>query len=397
VSSDRRPRILCVDDERNVLEGLTRALRAQFQVETAQGGVLALDLLRKDETFAVVVSDLRMPEMDGVTFLRNARQIAPDTVRVLLTGHGDMDSAMAAVNQGNIFRFLTKPCPTDQLVRTLNACVEQHELIVSEKILLEQTLRGSIRALTEILSLTNPLAFGRATRICKSVCDMAERFGAQELWTIEVAAMLSQVGYVALPPKTLEKVYHGQPISDADQSMLERVPAFTEQLLANIPRLEKVREILRYQNRQFNGGNDLSDRIIGDAIPWGARALKIALDLDLLESESSSIGHPFDVMRGRKGWYDPEILEGFAELRGSGVREVNIRELSMREIDVGMIFSEDVKSAKGLLLIARGQEVTHSLLERVRNFSPELGIAEPIRMIVRESVSQEVQPVPVTK
>jgi hypothetical protein len=90
---------------------------------------------------------------------------------------------------------------------------------------------------------------------------------------------------------------------------------------------------------------------------------------------------PFDIMRCRVGTYDPEILEAFAELRGRGKKEAREHELTLRDMKAGMFFGEDVKSAKGLLLIARGQEVTPSLLERIRNFSSELGIREPIRMI----------------
>ena len=125
----------------------------------------------------------------------------------------------------------------------------------------------------------------------------------------------------------------------------------------------------------------------GDALPWGARALKIALDYDVLESEAETSRHPIDILRARTGWYDPEILEAFAELRGRGKKEVLVHELTLRDIAAGMLFGEDVKSAKGLLLIARGQEVTPSLLERVRNFSSELGIREPIRMIERLPVA----------
>ncbi len=142
---DPRPRILCVDDEPSVLDGLRRTLRSVFIVETAIGGRLGLEILRAKGPFVVVTSDLRMPLMNGVEFLSRAREIAPDTVRVLLTGQGDMEAAIGAVNEGNIFRFLTKPCPTGTLVRSLMACAEQYRLLTAEKVLLEQTLRGSIK------------------------------------------------------------------------------------------------------------------------------------------------------------------------------------------------------------------------------------------------------------
>jgi DNA-binding NtrC family response regulator len=159
------PRILCVDDDSNLLDGLTRSLRGHYRVETATDATVALENLKTVEPYSVVISDQRMPRMDGVTFPANIRGLAPATVRVLLTGQADMESAIAAVNEGNIFRFLTKPCSTTVMLKTLSACIEQHRLILAEKVLLEQTLRGSIKALIDILSLANPIAFGRATRV----------------------------------------------------------------------------------------------------------------------------------------------------------------------------------------------------------------------------------------
>jgi response regulator RpfG family c-di-GMP phosphodiesterase len=392
---DPRPRILCVDDEPNVLEGLSRTLRTLFIVETAIGGRLGLEILQAKGPFVVVTSDLRMPLMNGVEFLSRAREIAPDAVRVLLTGQGDMEAAIGAVNDGNIFRFLTKPCPTGVLVRSLMACAEQYRLLTAEKILLEQTLRGSIKALTDILALTNPAAFGRATRVERIAAEIMPRFEISERWPVEVAAMLSQIGYVTLPPGTQEKIYKGERLAQAEEAMVERVPKVVEQLLANIPRLELVREILRLYPREFAGANAPGTATAGDALPWGARALKIALDYDVLESEAETNHHAIDILRGRTGWYDPEILEALADLRGRGKKEVLVHELMLRDIVAGMLFGEDVKSAKGLLLIARGQEVTPSLLERVRNFSSELGIREPIRMIERLPASTPSTPVPV--
>jgi response regulator RpfG family c-di-GMP phosphodiesterase len=393
---DPRPRILCVDDEPSVLDGLRRTLRSVFIVETAIGGRLGLEILRAKGPFVVLTSDLRMPLMNGVEFLSRAREIAPDTVRVLLTGQGDMEAAIGAVNEGNIFRFLTKPCPTGALVRTLLACAEQYRLLTVEKVLLEQTLRGSVKTLTDILAITNPAAFGRATRVERTVSEIMSNLDISERWPVEVAAMLSQIGYVALPQLTQEKIYKGEQLTSSEEEMVERVPTVVEQLLANIPRLDLVREILRLYPRAFGGGHPSAATIAkDDTLPWGARALKVALDYDILESEKETGRHPIDILRARIGWYDPKILEALADLRGRGKQEVVVHELALRDIAAGMLFGEDVKSAKGLLLIARGQEVTPSLLERVRNFSSELGIREPIRMIERLPVTKNSQLIPV--
>jgi hypothetical protein len=193
--------------------------------------------------------------------------------------------------------------------------------------------------------------------------------------------MLSQVGYVTLPARTQEKVYKAESLGEEEERMLERIPQVLEQLLARIPRLESVREILRYHTRRYNGDAMDRDQRSRDNIPWGARALKLTLDFDILESERED--HPFDTLRSRNGFYDPILLEALAKLHGSSKREILVHELRLLQIEVGMVFGEDVRSSKGLLLIARGQQVTPGLQERVRNFSADLGVREPIRMIVK--------------
>lgn len=375
------PRVLCVDDEPLVLDGLKRNLRQHFTVTTAAGGEAGLVELGAQEPFAVVVSDMRMPGMNGATFLRHVRERAPDSVRILLTGQTDLDAAIAAVNEGNIFRFLSKPCPPDVLLPALQAAAEQYRLITAERVLLEQTLRGSIKTLTEILALANPAAFGRANRVKQYVVRLAAHVGASDSWQLEVAAMLSQIGCVTLPPPTAEKLYHGQPLSPAELEMTDRLPGTAAQLLANIPRLEPVRDILAYQNKRFDGSGTPSDGVRGPQLPWGARLLKVVLDYDALETQSIPAGEAIDTLRGRAGWYDPDLLQTFAEILGHVESDAKVHEMRLREVRAGMTFAEDVTSKAGVLLIARGQEVTQGLLDRIRNFSESIGVREPVRMI----------------
>jgi DNA-binding NtrC family response regulator len=158
-------RILCVDDEPHILEAFQRQFRKQFAIETAVGGERALAAIAEHGPFAVVVSDLRMPDMDGIRLLNTIRERTPETVRILLTGHADLQAAIEAVNEGHVFRFLTKPCPSKTLAKALEAGLAQYRLITAEKALLEQTVSGSLKALSEVLGLVNPEAFGRSSRI----------------------------------------------------------------------------------------------------------------------------------------------------------------------------------------------------------------------------------------
>lgn len=387
---ETRHNLLCVDDEPNVLEALRRQLRPHFEVALATSGAQALEMMRSGRSFPVIVSDMRMPGMDGAELLRRVKEEFPDTIRVLLTGQTDFAAAVSAVNEGHIFRFLCKPCDTKTLLGALGDALEQHRLITSERVLLEQTLNGSIRALADTLALANPAAFGRGMRVKQGVSRLLDHLGVRDRWQVEVAAMLSQIGYVTLPAATVEKLYRGRALEKSEQEMVARVGSVTDQLLSNIPRLEPVREILRYRAKRFDGSGEPRDGKRGEAIPWGARVLKVLLDFDELETQGMSTELALDTLRGRPGWYDPAMLAAFAEALGTAARGARVRELRLSQVEAGMVFAQDVTTTAGTLLIARGQEVTLSLLERIRNFSLKVGVREPVRVILpqeREGVN----------
>jgi response regulator RpfG family c-di-GMP phosphodiesterase len=163
-------------------------------VQTAQSPELGLQTVAEKGPFAVVVSDFRMPGMNGIQFLAEVKRANPDTVRIMLTGQADLTTAILAVNEGSIFRFLTKPCPTGTLTAALDSAMEQHRLITSERELLEQTLHGSVKMLTEVLSLVSPAAFSHACLVRKYVTHMATHLNLSSIWEFELAAMLCELG-----------------------------------------------------------------------------------------------------------------------------------------------------------------------------------------------------------
>jgi len=377
--------MLLVDDEPHLLDALRRTLRARFDITTATSGAEAIEVLKQKGPFAVLVSDLRMPGTGGLEVLRQARGLAPDTTRVLLTGKADLESAIAIVNEGAIFRFLTKPCPPEVLLQTLEASVEQNRLVTAERVLLEQTLRGSVKALTDILALVSPAAFGRAMRAQTIISRLAKQCAIAPAWPAEMAAMLSQIGHVVLPPQTLDKVYHGDPLREDEHAMVQRMPALVEELLGNIPRLEPVREILRYQQKNYDGTGLPDENVHGVAIPWGSRALRVILDYDVLEARGMPPALALETVRGRAGCYDPAIVDMLGHT-GDGTLEALenlVREVEVRELKPGMVLADDVKTFKGLLLVARGQEVNSGLIQRLQNFDAEVGVKQPLRIALR--------------
>jgi response regulator RpfG family c-di-GMP phosphodiesterase len=379
-----KPRVLCVDDEPNVLEGLSLTLRRGYEVVLAGSGEAGLDVLMRDPTIAAVVSDMRMPGMDGATFLGKARAVLPDATRLLLTGQAELALAISAINEGRIFRFLTKPCPPPVLVGAVEEAVELNRLVTSERVLLEQTLRGSIQMLTEVLALAAPTAFGQAIRIQRHARELAAKVPGAEVWPVEVAAMLSQVGYISLSPATLEKLQEGRPLSAEEGQAVERLPALAEQLIAGIPRLNDVRAALKQQGIPFDGAGIAATAPRGRDIPLGARVLGIVCDFDRLEVSGMPTQVALDTMRGRTGRYDPDLLELFASNLGSRGRDVEVVEIPIRMVRIGMTFLDDVRSHTGALLVARGHEATPSLVERLRSFAPGF-VREPVRVSLRRA------------
>jgi CheY-like chemotaxis protein len=379
--TDRKARVLCVDDEPLILEGLSLHLRRHYTVVTATSGADGLALLgHAAEPISVVVCDMRMPEMDGAAFLSRAREIAPGSVRILLTGQTDLNSAISAINEGQIFRFLTKPVAPPVLLATVAAAVEQHRLVTAEKVLLEETLQGSIQALADVLSLSNPALFGRALRLKLQVSELAMKLGIKDRWQVEVAAMVSQLGCVALPPDTLERVHLGQRLSEDEAAMVGRVPRLTEQMLARIPRLENVRAMLGGFGVRF-ASETISVQTADDPVLRGSMLLRVAADFDSLEQRGIDDALALHMMRTTKGVYDPEVLDALASVRGVTRRIADSQEVPLDQVVAGMVIAEDVRTDKGSLLVARGYEVTAGFVERVRNYPGMQGRA--VRVLVK--------------
>ncbi len=366
-----RPRLLCVDDEPNVLESLRDILRRDFTVQTATTGPEALALMRRNPRgYAVVISDMRMPDMPGSVFLREARRVSPLAVRMLLTGYADAEAAQRAVNDGQIFRYLTKPCNRFELRQACAGALAQHRALVLERDLLEQTLHGAVQALSDVLALASPAVFGQSTRLKELAGGLARETQHGDVWEVEVAAMLANLGAVTLPDVTAERLRTGRPLSPHETSMVDRVPAITKRILANIPRLEGVQAIIAGHRRRFDSGE----------LPAGARILRIAMDFVRLGGEGADPFLALDTMRGRTGVYDPELLEVFHRLVGVRVHGLEVAEVRIAGLEVGMRLAADVRAADGRLLITRGNLVGPELIERLGNF-PLGQVREPLRVI----------------
>jgi response regulator RpfG family c-di-GMP phosphodiesterase len=391
VSQPIRPRVLCVDDEPHVLDGLARVLRRDYEIVGVPGGPAALGRLQDDRNFAVIVSDLRMPSLDGIAFITAAARIAPDATRILLTGFADVRSAIRAVNEGHVFRLLTKPCDPEVLRAALEHAVEQHRLVTAERELLERTLHGSVQMLIDLIAITHPVAFGRASRVRRIMGEVAALIGLRDRWQMEMAGMLSQVGVLTLPPALAARDGDGAELQAEEEALVARLPEVALRLIRDIPRLDEVREVLAHINDRFDGPVG-EQTVAGAHIPLGARLLRAVLDFDRLCSQGHSASEAVARLRARIGWYDPDVLSDLVAVVGvHGHREV--RELRFQEVELGMEFVDDVRAGDGTLLVARGQEVTPSLLERMQDYWSDLELPGPVRvtLVGREPSLKESQ------
>lgn len=376
-------KILFIDDDANILAALERNLRKQFTIDTALGGQEGLDAIRTRGPYALLVADMSMPGMNGVEFLERSSELAPHAVRMMLTGNADQGTAVAAVNRGQVFRFLNKPCPPEILVPALEAGLKHYELLQMERELLEGTLTGSVKMLSEVLGMVAPSALGRGQRLRDSMRQFARFINATPLWELEVAALLSSIGCAALPARVLEKMGSGEDRTCEEEKIVRRVPQIGHDLLVGIPRLEGVAKIVLFQQKSFDGSEFPPVRCVGETIPLGARMLKILTDRMALEAEGTVKQRALEVMQSRTGKYDPKLLElsflCFSNFLANAVSgNAPVRALYVKDLSVDQVVVSDIITPEGLVLVGAGNRLTPMVLQRLQNYD-ELGeVKQPV-------------------
>ena len=233
-------KILLVDDEKNILEAYMRNMTGEFEVLTAESGEAALEIFKKGIQVPVIVSDYKMPQMNGVELLEKVKEISPETVQIMLTGQAEMNAVINLINKTKIFRFLTKPCSHDDLISHIKDGLRQHQLITAEKELLGKTLGGSIKVLIDLLALAKPQAFTKAKKLRDLSRKMYQHIKSESSWQMEIAATLSQIGAVTIPDDILKRTYRGITLSEDEMVMYNNHPIIGADMIKSIPRLEKV-------------------------------------------------------------------------------------------------------------------------------------------------------------
>ncbi|WP_407677555.1 response regulator [Candidatus Seribacter sulfatis] len=362
---NEKPKILFVDDEPAILSDLQRQCRHTYDTYIAVSGEEGIQTFEKEAPFSVVVSDQRMPGMDGASFLSEIIKLDPDCTTMLLTGHADYTDAMKAVNSGHVFRLLEKPCSTETLRDALAAGVRQRELIESERVLLHETLIGSVEALTETLSTIKPLFFGRAQRVKRLAGEIARVLNCKNTWQIETAAIFSQLAAITLPEEEAEDVFHNKQLRPDIKKLVEKFPKVIDHLLGHIPRLEEVRAILDcLLVSPLPYKNEGKENIISSY-----EILRTALEFDYLETE----GHELDIILGTLDASQPsfsrEILLALRGLLQKSKSRYIIAEVSINELAVGMRLAENIHLESDMLVAPKGTDITNHFLEVIHNYN----------------------------
>jgi response regulator RpfG family c-di-GMP phosphodiesterase len=402
-----KARVLFVGAD-NVVAEYSARLGAEFDIATAPGGLEGLAAIKQASSYAVVVADQQMSGMCGLAFLGHVREIAPLSTRLLIVAEGDHREAAEAVEQGTVFHFLTVPCSDALLIQALEMAAHQHVLERAEAELLEKTLIGSLNVLTELLALSEPVAFGRARKLRDLVHEAVRQLHYPRPWELELAALLSSIGLLTLPDELRARIHAGHRLTPDEHNAIERVPCIGAGLLHKIPRLEAVAELVHSAQQRYDGSGFPQDGRVGNAIPLGARILKILADRQGLEESGMTRSDAVQLMRVRTGSYDPHVLNLLhplvetshpalsapshvrAPLSGNGrphtrnqpqsVAQLPWTAVRFHDLATGQVLMSDVLAEDGSLLLCAGTVITYPLLEVLKNCATRKGIQEPIRI-----------------
>lgn len=426
-------RILCVDDEPNILASLRRLFRAQgYHVVTAESGSAGLKIL-ETETVDLVISDMRMPEMDGARFLERVRAQRPDTVRLLLTGYADIQSILDAINRGEIYRYITKPWDDNDIVLVVRHALErkalEHEKQRLEALTLHQneelkalnaSLEAKVEARTvdlkkahdELIGFNDRLKLNFLTSIkvfsnliemrgdnqaghSRRVADLARRIAtsmalsSREIQEIFVAGLLHNIGKIGFSDELL-----ALPVSlmQGDQlGLYRKYPARGEQLLMPLDDLRGAAKIVRSHQERFDG-EGFPDHLSGFNIPYGARILALATDYDNLQIGTLSQRRlrPDEavalILQSGGKRYDPLVVHAFQDMmNGSAANspseKMQEEQLSSIALRPGMITARDLITSDGFLLLSADHVLSERLIQQIHDYEKTSGA--PLSIYIR--------------
>jgi len=384
-----KEKILFVDDDTVQLSIFKDSFDKSFNITLAADGLEALNLFKKEGPFAVVISDHEMPKLKGIELLAKIKQINPDSIRILITAYGELNIALNAVNQGQIFRFHTKPCEVDLLSDTIKAAVDQYRLVMAERELLNSTLNGSIGVLTDIIELIEPEMAGFVSLLKEKIDIVTKKLAITNSWEIKTAAMLLRIGVITVPTEILRKYKKGKSLNKIEKEMMKKVPLIGYRLINKIPRLENVSKIILYQEKNFSGTGYPENNVKEQSIPLGARIIKILNDMETAQADIKSYKKTFALLESRKGIYDPKLLKFIKDIFIPQEVENNLLNLpsyniTVNQLKAGYIVTAPIFLENGTRLLSAGTKLTETMILRLKNWAKINKLKEPIRVAYKK-------------
>jgi CheY-like chemotaxis protein len=380
-SPEQRIRILLVEDDEDDAALVSRMLLmlapgSKPELRRAKRLTQALELLDA-EPFDAVLLDLGLPDASGLQALDAFVQREPRAAIIPLTGSYQQELGLEAVQRGAQDYLVKGHITAALLERSIRYGMERTRILNQQREFLERTLRGSVDALVSVLALADPTSFGRAMRLKRYARDVADGLGIREHWPIEVAAMVSQLGWIQVSPETCQRVYRGEALSADEQDLVNRTPGVALDLLDGIPHLDPVRAILAHllALRTQRARPEPSD--VSAEAARAASILELCLEFDLHESGCGSTKTALLELRDVWTERDHELFRALARSRFESPAD---REpLPIQAVRPGMILGEDVLTKDGRLLVARGQQVSKTLLSRLRAYAQAGELTGPIQ------------------
>lgn len=430
--------VLLVDDEPRILSALHRLLRpAGYVIHTAESGQAALALLER-QPVDLVISDMRMPEMDGARFLEFVRDRWPDITRLLLTGYADMTSTIAAINRGEIYRYIAKPWDDHELLliirdaferrrlqaenvrllaltqaqneqlRELNAGLEQkvrertaeleqvNSFLALANDKLKQNFLTSIKMFTGLIELRGGGMAGHSRRVADLARRLAQHLGVDPKGQQDVflAGLLHDIGQIGFPDAMLSRPVVR--LSGDDMALYRKHPLNGEAALMPLDELKEAARLIRSHHERFDG-QGFPDGLIGLGIPLGARILALVSDYDALQhgaladrrlsvDEAKAM-----VAQGRGKRYDPQIVDALLELLGRPKDEAGLeREVRPADLRAGMVLARDLVGRDGVLLLAADYVLDSQLVKQIQDYARREAL--PLMLHIRTDKRELARP-----
>ena len=381
--------ILIVDDDKDLLLALSEGLVGSFRVETSSDPKEALERLYQMPELAVVVADMRMPGMSGLELLRQARSIVPNASRVMLTSADDAQTAIAAINEGNVCRFLTKPCGLAVLETAIMEALDLrqtlHQLLEAQF----RTVAGIVEVLGKVIQMVNPESHALAQRLRQRMRELALEMLHPEFWELEIAAMLAPLGALGTP----------QSFSAANPAAAFSgdFPQAAAALLRQIPRMEKIAVVVAYLGKNFDGSGSPRDSVADVQIPIGARMLRVVRDMEEQVGAGRAPGDALRQMQQKEGAYDPRVLAAALACFGEGPHAhlPHSTCVPWSVLKEGDTLADDIPSETGALLLTKGCRVTPNLKKMLQHMASGGRMPDGVR-IRTSHLSDQIAPAALT-